>query len=483
MCLPGQPVTGAVPAPATAAEAVAMAEAGLGWLADADFAALTTSEQADCLQGLERAESRKTAAQARALSAFRASDGCRDDGHGSPKTWLQWKTQITAGAATGAMRWMRRLRAHPLVHGALADAKISMSWAKQICEWTDKVPAEMRDNADSFLLHAARGGAELDDLGRMAEEIRRQTAQPDTDGPDDGFDDRSVSLDTTFGGAGKLRGDLTPSATAALSAVLESLGKRAGPEDLRSRWQRQHDALEEACRLLVAANCLPDRAGQPTQIILHMDLDRLRGLPGASDAEATFPGPIAPPGAECDATIVPVVTGHVDPVALDRLVGLVRGTGDDAETARRELSAAAARRLVLAAAADVLSGPAGLAAYLRTGVLGGAAAAVSLPLDTGKATDSIPPHLRRLVILRDRHCRWPGCYQPPARCHPHHIRPRHKGGKTSLVNLALLCSFHHLVLIHREGWQIVLNPDGTVTVTSPDGDRVLHSHSPPSQAA
>ena len=128
------------------------------------------------------------------------------------------------------------------------------------------------------------------------------------------------------------------------------------------------------------------------------------------------------------------------------------GTGtrdDDAEAARRELSAAAARRTVLAAAADVLSGPAGLAAYLRTGVLGGAAAAISLPLDTGKATDTIPAHLRRLVILRDRHCRWPGCYQPPARCHPHHIRPRRKGGKTSLVNLALLCVFHHLIAVHR----------------------------------
>jgi hypothetical protein len=382
------------------------------------------------------------------------------------------------------MRWMRRLSAHPLVRGALTDAKISTSWARQICAWTDKVPAEVRDDADSVLLAAARSGMDLTDIGGLAEQIRRHTAQPDTDGPDDGFDDRSVSLETTFRGAGTLRGNLAPSCAAALSAVLDSLGKRAGPEDLRSRWQRQHDALEEACRLLIAANNLPDRAGQPTQIMLHIDLDRLRGMPGAADAEATFPGPIAPPGAECDATIVPVVTGHVDPAALDRLVGLVSGTGTgDAETARRELSAAAARRLVLAAAADVLSGPAGLAAYLRTGVLGGAAAAVSLPLDTGKATDTIPAHLRRLVILRDRHCRWPGCYQPPARCHPHHIRPRHKGGTTSLVNLALLCAFHHLVMIHREGWQIALNPDGTVTVTSPDGDRILHSHSPPAQAA
>jgi hypothetical protein len=470
----------------TATEAVAMARAGLAWLAGTDAAALTTAEQAECLRGLEQAESAHTAARASVLAAFGAVGGCRDDGHGCARTWLKWQTQITDGAATGAMGWARRLAAHPLVRGALADGQISTSWAKQICTWTDNVPAAGRDDADSILLHAARGGMDLDDLGGLAEEIRRQTARPDTDGPDDGFDDRSVSLDTTFGGAGKLRGDLTPSATAALTAVLDSLGKRAGPEDLRSVWQRRHDALEEACRRLIAASCLPGRAGQPTQILLHMDLDRLRGMPGAAGAEATFPGPIAPPGAECDARIVPVVTGHVDPAALDRLVGLVRGStgdSDDAEAARRELSADAARRLVLAAAADVLSGPAGLAAYLRTGVLGGAAAAVSLPLDTGTATDSIPAHLRRLVCLRDRHCRWPGCYQPWAVCHPHHLRPRHKGGKTSLVNLALLCSFHHLIAVHRWGWEITLNPDGTVTVTSPDGDRVLRSHSPPTRAA
>jgi hypothetical protein len=40
-----------------------------------------------------------------------------------------------------------------------------------------------------------------------------------------------------------------------------------------------------------------------------------------------------------------------------------------------------------------------------------------------------------------------------------------------------------LIVIHRWGWDIALNPDGTVTVTSPDGTRVLHSHSPPTQAA
>ena len=54
-------------------------------------------------------------------------------------------------------------------------------------------------------------------------------------------------------GAGSLEGDLTPQCTAALAAVLESLGAKAGPEDVRTKGQRDHDALEEVCRRLIAA--------------------------------------------------------------------------------------------------------------------------------------------------------------------------------------------------------------------------------------
>ena len=87
------------------------------------------------------------------------------------------------------------------------------------------------------------------------------------------------------------------------------------------------------------------------------------------------------------------------------------------------------------------------------------------------------------MIVRDRHCRFPGCHQPPAACQPHHIIPRSKGGKTCLTNLLLLCTFHHLIAVHRWGWGIVLMPDGTVTATSPIDGHTLHSHGPPSQAA
>jgi hypothetical protein len=80
-------------------------------------------------------------------------------------------------------------------------------------------------------------------------------------------------------------------------------------------------------------------------------------------------------------------------------------------------------------------------------------------------------------------CRFPGCHQPAAACQPHHIIPRSQGGPASLTNLLLLCAFHHLIGVHRWGWGIVLLPDGTITATSPDRTRTLHSHGPPARAA
>ncbi len=268
--------------PATVTEALAAVRAGLAFLNQVAAADLPGVVQAGCLRELARAESAYTAAHARMLAAFSAGGVYEDDGQQTARAWLRWQTQVSFGAAADAVGWMKRLAAHPAVSAALAAGRISPSWARHICGWTDRLPADGRDDAEEILLAAAAGGARLPDLAGLAEEMRRRTAVPDPGGPagDGGFGERGVRLGVTFGGAGVLEGDLTPACAAALQAVLESLGKKAGPEDVRTAAQRRHDALEEACRRLAGAGFLPGRAGQPTQVQLHLTLDQLRDLPG-----------------------------------------------------------------------------------------------------------------------------------------------------------------------------------------------------------
>jgi len=99
---------------------------------------------------------------------------------------------------------------------------------------------------------------------------------------------------------------------------------------------------------------------------------------------------------------------------------------------------------------------------------------------TGRSVQvNIPAGIRNAVIQRDRRCPWAGgCNQPAAACEVHHVKHKANGGKTSTKQCVLLCSFHHQIVIHRWGWTLVLNPDGTTTAWNPDRTKVLHSHGP-----
>jgi hypothetical protein len=130
-------------------------------------------------------------------------------------------------------------------------------------------------------------------------------------------------------------------------------------------------------------------------------------------------------------------------------------------------------------AVDLVSGPGGLASFLRCRQLGARLGGPSLPLDIGYS-ETIPAGIRNAVILRDKHCQWAGrCNQPASACQVHHVRHKANGGQTSVRDCVLLCWFHHQVVIHRWGWTLVLNPDGTTTAWNPDKTKVLHSHGPP----
>jgi hypothetical protein len=240
-------------------------------------------------------------------------------------------------------------------------------------------------------------------------------------------------------------------------------------------------------------------------------------------------------GIACGAPVVPVITGDVNPAAigdlirlcaeLDRLLdgssgspfedGLPSMDHDRDETDGRSdtdgtlpvadgafpgvaASAAAAasagasagtcrsrellEQAIIGKAVELLSGPGGLASFLRRKQLKAMLGGPSLPLDIGYA-DTVPASIRNAVRLRDKHCQWAGgCSQPAAACDVHHTRHKADGGRTSLKDCVLLCPYHHQVMIHRRGWTLIVNPDGTTTAWNKDKTKVLHSHGPPGRA-
>ncbi len=96
-----------------------------------------------------------------------------------------------------------------------------------------------------------------------------------------------------------------------------------------------------------------------------------------------------------------------------------------------------------------------------------AAGAGGEALNIGRRTRTIPPAIRRALMLRDRGCAFPGCTHTRF-LHGHHIRHWLHGGETSVDNLVLLCTVHHR-MVHEGGWTVARDADGELVFTSPAG--------------
>jgi hypothetical protein len=93
------------------------------------------------------------------------------------------------------------------------------------------------------------------------------------------------------------------------------------------------------------------------------------------------------------------------------------------------------------------------------------------PLDLGRTHRVVPPHLRRAVEARDRHCVFAGCGAPTHWCDVHHLLHWIDGGETSLDNSALLCERHHTKVHH--GFSVVRQPDGRWRTYRPDDTEIV----------
>ena len=505
-----------VPTFPSVADAMAAVQAGLRFVADADATRMSAQAQAECLQMMERANAIVTAARASVLSAFTSGQGYSADADYSPRAWLIHKTRVTKVVAVAHTAWAKRMVTHPRVMAALAAEDLSESYGRTICQWTDKLPEDCRPAADAILLSAAKAGMDLRDLAGLAAEMyeRSRYDLPDED-PAQGFEDRAVSLEPTFQGAGSPERGPDTGMRRRRGGGPGCAGRPGG----RGGQPHPCAAISRRAAGSDAAVCsppglLPERAGQPVKALVHVSLADLMLLDGSSalmeewiagvraqwaaaraaasesgsDGGAWLDGDGAR-SFTCDASIIPVVTGEVNLAALEDLIRLCAEldkrrraedhNGDAGDPAPDTPAEEALEQAIIGKAVDLLSGPGGLASFLRRRQLGARLGGPSLPLDVGVSAD-IPAAIRRAVILRDQHCRFPGgCDQPASGCEVHHLRHRANGGPTSVKDCALFCFFHHQVVIHQWGWTVVLNPDGTTTAWNKDKTKIIHSHSPP----
>lgn len=92
------------------------------------------------------------------------------------------------------------------------------------------------------------------------------------------------------------------------------------------------------------------------------------------------------------------------------------------------------------------------------------------PISIGRKSRSIPPPMRRALLLRDKGCRFPGCHCTRY-VDGHHIQHWADGGATSLQNLVLLCRKHHR-LVHEGGFSVTRSDSGELAFARPDGSAI-----------
>lgn len=485
-------------------DAIGMLRSAMRYLAGVSYQDLPAEVIGGVLAAMEQVDAVQATVRGRAGDAFIDAQAHLEYGYKSLGAWYRNVTKVTGPAATAHKKWASRNGEHPLIMTALAAAGIiSESWARQVMAWTSRLPGEFMQQADQIMIEAAENGVDLAGLARIAAELAALLAGPDIDeGTEPG---RGLRLETTFDGAGLLDGDLTPECAAKVKAVLEPLAAAMNqPGDDRSYSEKMHDALEEAMTRLLAARLVPQSQGAPSTAIAHIHFGDLVAMDAGSKLLDRWKDDITPlwaaeragasvqPGDgacwltgdaarrfACDAMIVPVVTATLDTSHLSQLIQLCTRYHHAAEAELPDLDDL--DDLIRRILGTVIAIASGAASYLRRNQFGQIGlGGPSLPLDVGQ-TGHIPAHIRRAVSIRDHGtCAFPGgCDAPAIWCDQHHAVHKSDGGATALGNIGIFCQFHHDYLIHKLGWSVAIEPDGTITARKPDGSIYMRSHPPP----
>ncbi len=369
-----------------------------------DIEPLTDDALAEDVVELRRTMDRMEFQCSRRLDLFARRHGYVTLGFVSLIAWLRRACRLLPGAAVQHAEVARNLPSLPETSAALAAGDIGFHHAAVIAHSVTEVGAEAVLRQESTLLEAAHN---LDP--KYLTYVTRQLRYcEDPDGTladaNDNHERRYFHLSQTWQGMFVIDGRLDAEGGATLRAALNALEETWYPGDERTGRQRHADALVELARQRLDAGTLPEVGGQKPHLSVTAPIATLMKEPGAPAGELDWSQPIT------------------------------------ADTVRRVACDCAMTRVLL--------GP------------------NSEPIDVGRCTRTIPPALRRALVVRDKQCRFPGCDRPPDWCDGHHLIHWIDGGETSLANTCLLCRRHHR-FVHELGWQLRWGDAATIMAIKP----------------
>jgi hypothetical protein len=360
---------------------------------------------------LQRAAATVEAERLRRLAEIHRRQSHRRDGYLSTSSWLVDRHRLGWTSAAKDIRTARSLQRMPHTREALASGAVSASAVQVLISARHAHPAQFH-NAEPSLVEAAR---------RLPAQQLHHTVSywRQTLDWDQGLKEaervrerRRLAVSMTMFGMVRVDGDLDPetgeTVLAALRHAVDADRRQRDPDDHRTPAQRRVDALGEVCRRWLDGVDRPSVAGERPHIAVIVDLEALRGR---VDRRSEFDhlGPIHP------------------------------------EIARRWVCDASISRVITRGASE--------------------------PLEVGRRTPTVSAPMRRAVVVRDRHCRFPGCDRPPPWCDAHHVVHWADGGTTGLSNLLLLCRRHHRLVHQPGGFRLEMSEAGPA-FRRPDGTRL-----------
>jgi hypothetical protein len=336
-----------------------------------------------------------------------ASDAWLGQGYASPIEWVRRDCKMTAGEVADRMCVGTQAVAIGESIDAVVAGDIGFAHLVVIARTAEALRESKTSKGFDEQRLLVRARIE-DSLTRFNNYCMHYRHAQDPEGYADdelaGIEGRKLKMSSGKQGMVHISAWLDPAGAAAVRTALEPLARKHGSDDDRGRERRMADALVEVAMKTLDTGGLPMQSNQRPHLQVTTTLETLLGLAGAPAAEMEFS--------------LPISSRMVERIACD----------------------CAVTRILLGSDSTVI--------------------------DVGRARRVISAPTRKALVARDRHCVWPGCDRAATYTEGHHLLHWTRNGPTDLINLVLLCYWHH-VMVHEGRWQIARTEDGRVVMIPP----------------